>query len=129
MATHSSVLAWRIPWREGLGGIQSMGCKESDTMKQLTDTHTHTSLFVTLWTVDCQASLPMVFSRQEYWRVLPCPPPGVLPNLGIEPSSPTLQADSLPAETQEALNKQKDSIYTHMGISFVNKLKGVFLTV
>jgi len=31
MATHSSVLAWRIPWTEAPGGLQSMGCKESDT--------------------------------------------------------------------------------------------------
>ena len=31
MATHSSILAWRIPWTEELGGLQSMGCKESDT--------------------------------------------------------------------------------------------------
>ena len=31
MATHSSILAWRIPWTEGLGGLQSTGCKESDT--------------------------------------------------------------------------------------------------
>ena len=38
------------------------------------------------------------FSRQEYWSGLPCPPPGDLPNPGIEPESPALQADSLPAE-------------------------------
>ena len=31
MATHSSILAWRIPWMEELGGLQSTGCKESDT--------------------------------------------------------------------------------------------------
>ena len=31
MATHSSILAWRIPWTEELGGLQSMGRKESDT--------------------------------------------------------------------------------------------------
>ena len=31
MATHSSILAWRIPWTEERGGLQSMGCKESDT--------------------------------------------------------------------------------------------------
>ena len=30
MATHSSVLAWRIPWTEELGGLQSTSCKESD---------------------------------------------------------------------------------------------------
>ena len=31
MATHCSILAWRIPWTEELGGLQSMGRKESDT--------------------------------------------------------------------------------------------------
>ena len=41
---------------------------------------------------------PQGFSRQEYWSGLPCPPLGDLPNPGIEPWSPTLQADSLPAE-------------------------------
>ena len=35
MATHSSILAWRIPWMEELGGLQSMGRKESDTTEQL----------------------------------------------------------------------------------------------
>ena len=38
------------------------------------------------------------FSRQEYWGGLSCPPPGDLPNPGIEPRSPTLQADSLLSE-------------------------------
>ena len=41
---------------------------------------------------------PWGFSRREYWSGLPCPPPGHLPNPGIEPRSPTLQVDSLPAE-------------------------------
>ena len=52
----------------------------------------------TVWTVACQAPLSMRFSRQEYPSGLPCPPPGDLPNLGTEPRSPTLQADSLPSE-------------------------------
>ena len=52
----------------------------------------------TPWTVAHQAPLPMGFSRQEYWRGLPCLPPGDLPNPGIEPGSPALQADSLPIE-------------------------------
>ena len=43
------------------------------------------------WTVACQASLSMGFSRQEYWRGLPFPSPGDLPNPGIEPGSPALQ--------------------------------------
>ena len=55
-------------------------------------------LFVTLWAVACQGPLSMGFSRKEYWSGLPCPPPGNLPNPGIEPRSPGLQVDSLPAE-------------------------------
>ena len=35
MATRSSILAWRIPWTEELGGLQSAGCKESDTTERL----------------------------------------------------------------------------------------------
>ena len=45
------------------------------------------SLFLTLWTVACQASLYMEFSRQEYWRGLPCPAPGDLPDPGTKPMS------------------------------------------
>ena len=51
-----------------------------------------------LWTVACQASLSIIFSRQEYWSGLPCPPPEDPPNPGIEPPSPVapaLQVDSL----------------------------------
>ena len=44
-------------------------------------------LFAILWTVAHQAPLSMGFSRQEYWSGLPCPPPGDLPNPGIEPAS------------------------------------------
>ena len=55
------------------------------------------SFFVTPSTVACQAPLSRAFSRQ-YWSRLPFPPPGDLPNPGIEPRSPTLWADSLPSE-------------------------------
>ena len=44
-------------------------------------------LFATPWTVAHQSSLPMRFSRQEYWSVLPFPPPGDLPDPGFEPVS------------------------------------------
>ena len=60
-------------------------------------------LFVTLWTVAHQAPLSMGFSRQEYWSGLPFPPPGDLPDPGIEPTlpvAPALQADSLPLSHQ-----------------------------
>ena len=65
-------------------------------------------LFVTPWTVTHQVSLSMGFPRQEHWSGLPFPSPGDLPNLGIKPISPALQADSstskLPGfETQNEL--------------------------
>ena len=47
----------------------------------------HVQVFATLWTIAHQAPLSMGFSRQEYWGGLPCPPPGDLPNPGIEPTS------------------------------------------
>ena len=50
-------------------------------------------------TAACPAPLSMEFSRQESWSGLPFPSPGDLPDLGVEPMSPTLQADS-PAEPQ-----------------------------
>ena len=49
-------------------------------------------------TVSCRAPLLMEFSRQGYWSGLSFPPPGDLPNPGIEPRSPALQANSLPSE-------------------------------
>ena len=55
-------------------------------------------LFATPWTVAYQTSLSMGFSRQEYWRGLPFPSPGDLPDPGIEPRSPALQADALTSE-------------------------------
>ena len=53
-------------------------------------------LFATPWTKQS-----MEFSRPEYWSGQPTPSPGDLPHPGIEPGSPTLQADSLPAELSE----------------------------
>ena len=60
-------------------------------------------LFVTPWTMAHHAALSMGFSRQEYWSGFPCPSPGDLPYLGIEPvspSAPALQGDSLPLSYQ-----------------------------
>ena len=54
-------------------------------------------LFATA-SVAYQAPLSMEFSRQEYWSGLPFPSPGDLPDPGVEPRSPTLQADALPSE-------------------------------
>ena len=50
------------------------------------------------WTVAHQAPVSMEFSRQEYWSGLPFASPGDLPNPGIEPRSPALQAGSSPFE-------------------------------
>ena len=54
--------------------------------------------FVTPWIVAHQAPLSMGFPRQEYWSGLPFPFPGDVPDLGIKPESPALQADSLPPD-------------------------------
>ena len=62
-------------------------------------------LFATRWTVVHQAPLSMGFSRQEYWSGLPFPSPGDLPNLGIEPGYPALQADASPPEPTVLNNK------------------------
>ena len=58
----------------------------------------HVQLFVTPWTVACQAPLSMELSRQEYWSGSPFPSLGHLSYSGIKPRSPTLLADSLPSE-------------------------------
>ena len=60
------------------------------------------------------------FSRQEYWSGLPFPPPGDLPNSGIEPRSPTLQAHSLPTEPP---GKPKN-----IGVNSLSLCQKIFLT-
>ena len=72
------------------------------------------------WTVVCQAPLSVEFSRPEYWSGWAFPSPGDLSNPGIEPRSPTLQVDSLPAEPQ---GKPKNN-----GMSSLSLLQGIFLT-
>ena len=71
-------------------------------------------------TVACRVPLFMGFSRQEYWSGLPCTPPGDLPNPGIEPRSPALQADSLPSEPPR---KPKNT-----GVGSLSLLQANFLT-
>ena len=58
----------------------------------------HIWLFAASWTVAWQAPLSVEFSKLEYWNGLPQPSPGDLPDPGIKPGSPELQADSLPSE-------------------------------
>ena len=95
MATHSRILAWKIPWMEEPGGLQSTGRKESHTTERL---HFHFGSFETSWTIANQAPLSMGFPKQEYWSGLPFPSPGDLPDPGIEPRSPAFQADTLTSE-------------------------------
>ena len=57
------------------------------------------------WTITYQAPPSMGFSRQERWSGLPFPSPGDLPDPGIEPGSPALQADALPSEPQDLPKK------------------------
>ena len=62
---------------------------------------------------------PWEFFWQEYWSGLPCPPPGDLPNPGIQPRSLALQADSLPSESP---GKPKNT-----GVGSLSLLQGIFL--
>ena len=126
MATLSSILARRIPWTEEPGGLLSMRSQRvghnwvSNTLtfilqrkKQLichnsfiwqkvkVKSLSRIRLFATPWTVAYQAPPSMGFSRQECWSELPFLSPGELPDPGIEPESPALQADALPSELPE----------------------------
>ena len=164
MATHSSTLAWKIPWMKEPGS--PWGCKESHTterlhfhfhllhvnltqtsqnnsmgrgklLKLLPPLHglnqpagcsphmcmcvqslSHVRLFATLWTVAHRAPLSMGSPRQEYWSGLPFPSPGDLPDPGIKPGSPPLQADSLPSESpgKPALHFSSTSLVPSLGL-------------
>ena len=72
-------------------------------------------LFATPWTAARQAPLSMGLSRQEYWSGLPCPPPGDLPNPGIESRSPALHADSL---LSEPLGKLKNTVWVAFQLKY-----------
>ena len=70
----------------------------------------HVRFFATLWTVDNQAPLSMELFRQEYWTGLPFPSPGHLPDPGIKPRSPALQADYLPSEPPGKPKQDRDEV-------------------
>ena len=72
--------------------------------------------FVAPWAVACQAPLSMEFFRQEYWSGLTFPSPGDLPDPGVEPRSPELQADPLQSEPPG-----KSPVYLYNGILFNHK--------
>ena len=68
-------------------------------------------LFATPWTVAYQASLSMGFSTQEYWSGLPLPSPEDLPDPGIEPGSPALEADALTSEPPGKMMKVQRIVF------------------
>ena len=59
MATHSSILAWKIPWREEPGGLQSMGRKELDMTKRLKTQHMCGQMFSFLLSICLGVKVPM----------------------------------------------------------------------
>ena len=83
----------------------------------------HVQLVETPWIVARQAPLSMEISRQEYWNGLPFPPPADLPDPGIKPGSPTLQADPL---LTEPLGKPTSwgirSAYCHLRVKLLSLL-------
>ena len=94
-------------------------------------------LFVTPWTVAYQVPLAMGCSRQEYWSGLPSPSPGDLPDPGIEPGSPALQADALPSEppgkphVKCKISSQagdRSNLSKHWSFYYMGKHKCVILT-
>ena len=71
-------------------------------------------LFATPWTVARQALPSMGFSRQEYWSGLPFHSPGDLPDPGVEPKSPALEADALTSEPQGSAQTATQLLSSHM---------------
>ena len=83
-------------------------------------------LFVTPWTVAYQASPSMGFSKQEYWSGLPFSSPGDLPNPGIEPVSPALEADALTSEPPgKPKNTGGDCYFLLQGIFLIQGYMGL----
>ena len=84
-------------------------------------------LFVTPWTVAYQAPQFMEFPRQGYWSGLPFPSPGDLPNPGIDPRAPALQADTLPSEPPGKLSEGRE--IEREGESLVSQCQGTWNAV
>ena len=81
----------------------------------------HVWLFATPRTVAYQALLSMGFPRQEDWSGLPFPFPGDLPDPGIEPGSPALQADSLPRHLESPVLVYIVSVLTYSVYIYIYK--------
>ena len=74
----------------------------------------HVQLFVTPWTVAHQASLSRGFSQQEYWSGVPFPPPGHLPDPGIEPTS--LTSPELAGRFFSTISASKSCVFAVLSI-------------
>ena len=81
-----------------LGNNYNIGSSQLKKLRHGESESEVTQSCVTLWTVPHQAPPSMGFSRKEYWSGLPFPSPRDLPDSGIKPWSPALQADALPSE-------------------------------
>ena len=90
--------------------------------------HSVMSDSATPWSVAYQASLSIGFARQEYWSGLPFPSPGDVPDPGIEPGSPALQAEALPSEPLWALKKIRHLKLRNLVFSMYGKMQESGLT-
>ena len=70
-------------------------------------------------TIVCQAPQSMGFPRQEYWSGVPWPPPGDLPDPGIQPRCPVLKAGFLPSELPEKPKERKDRVERFVSAALV----------
>ena len=114
---HPGLISLRMDWLDLLavqGTLKHLLQNESQTIKKMAigtyisiitlnvkvkvKSLSCVQLFATLWTVVYEASPSMGFSRQEYCSGLPFPSPGDLPDPGVEPGSPALEADALTSE-------------------------------
>ena len=107
---------------QGDGGCFCMSSGLSSSLKESKLSRSVVSDSATAWTVAYQAPPPMGFSRQEYWSGLPFPFPGDLPSSGIEPWSPTFQADTLTSEPPGKPLSSLSCLYEPYGVKFVTHL-------
>ena len=89
VSTPSEWRKWSVEWYQDLlaliTAVSLSGLAQSQLLLLLPSHFSRVRLLATPWTVVHQAPLSMGFSRQEDWSGLPCPPPGDLPDSGIEP--------------------------------------------
>ena len=117
----NSYSSWTAPRIQRLGSHCSIDLSLSAPV-MLCVSPSVVSDFATPCTVAHQASLSMGFSRQEYWSGLPFPSPGDLPDPGIKPRSPALEADSLPCE------RPGKPVFKNTGVGSCSLLQGIFPT-